>query len=718
MDSTAPGSSSRGTADPAPAHRIRLITVHGIGSQRAGGTAARWADALIHFAEAAGYRTTVLTADLREEPCIRIRLDPPARQDFPCPPATEVTVVEAHWADAFAEPSLSRVLRFLATIAPTLAVTQSILVLRQRTGLWPERGRGIVPAAGRVATLVAPLAAGILALGLAAPVLAVVLLLAAVVALVPVPAVRKALGRGLGWMSTTIGDAYLFVADPVSRAAMETRLVARLTDESGDGADPGSPWTTVVLAHSQGAAVAYRTLRRMPPERRPPLLVTVGSGLGRLDDVSLLRRFPGYLTPLYLLIVVTGAWAVRQWNSWSWLLLGVAVALTAVVWWRCLVTLDELTAHPDGALEGLDGVSWLDIQAVFDPVPNGPASLAGAGADYRYVRVAGEQSVVRDHVRYEWDWARTLPLVARRLGMGAPPGTEGPGTGGPAASQAPTPDDDRPPLAPQDWIGLGLRLLPPVAAAVAMVNTDLFALGLWVRVAGPDALDSLVGVVMVPLEGIAALLAATWPHSPEAETMLGVLLLGGLGLAGADLTRLVLSSLRDRETRRWLREGGLLGVDDGRWRPWRWVLAFLPVALTAAAVPALLIWRAEGPPWTPAQAVDAYLTAVAEGDAAALCAVTTGTLEELGRSDASCGRSGFPGIRHYCAEAREAVGQLSSGAVAVSGDGPERTVTVTWAPEPSPTCAAPGGGPVAVPERVVRAGEQWLVSAVGGPPVP
>ncbi|MGY1661600.1 hypothetical protein ACI78Q_10320 [Geodermatophilus sp. SYSU D00705] len=708
MDATVTGPSSR-DADAAAPHRIRLITVHGIGGQEAGGTAARWADALIRFAEAAEHRVTVLSADLRRDPCIRVRLDPPVRPGLPHPPTTEVTVVEAHWADAFAEPSLSRVLRFLATIAPTLAVTQSILVLRQRTGLWPQHAAGgFVPAAGRVATLVLPLAAGIVALGVAAPVLAVVLLAAAVVALVPVPTVRKALGRGLGWMSTTIGDAYLFVADPVSRAAMESRLEARLTEKAAQG-DPG---TTVVLAHSQGAAVAYRTLSRMPPERRPPHLVTVGSGLGRLDDVSLLRRFPRYLTPLYLLIVVTGAWAVRRWDSWSWLLLAVSVALTAVVWWRCLVALDRLTAGP---LEGLDGVAWLDIQAVFDPVPNGPAALEGGG-EYRYVRVAGEQSVVRDHVRYERDFARTLPLLAGRLGMGRPAGPGGPGTGARAAPTAPGTDDGRPPLALRDWVGLGLRLLPPVAAVVAAVQTDLFVLGLWAGVAGPDPLDSLIGLVMVPLGWIAGLLAATWPHSPAPETMLGVLLLALLGLAGADLTRRVLTWLRDRETRRWLRGGGLLGEDGGRWRPWRWVVAFVPVVLVAAAVPALLLWRAEGPPWTPQEAVDAYLTAVADGNAGALCAVTTGTIEQLGRSDAACARSGFPGVHRSCADAREAVGELPSGAVSLSGTGGERTVTVTWVPEPWPTCSATVPEPVPVPARVVRAGDAWLVSAVGGPP--
>ncbi len=711
---------SSGSHGGTGAVEVRVIVVHGIGSQKPGSTASRWADAIVRFTRAAGYQPVVREATLTGDPArVTVRL-PRRDDDAATTPTYDLVLEEAHWADSFAEPSLGRVVRFLLTIAPVLAITQSLTIWRTRAHVWPSGSRSTraTHATVHVAAMVAPLALGVVALGLAAPVIAVLLLLLLVASALPIAPVRQAVGKALGWLSTSIGDAYLFVADPVNRAAMEKCLADRLTESSSH--------PTVVLAHSQGAALAYRALRRLPADQRPTSLITVGSGVGRLHQVGLLQTIPWYLTPVFVAVVASAATGIALADRW-WTggLLLVAALLTLLAWRICASWLDE--ARPEELqwsrrrrwtatgrqemeqlrsnelLAPLAQMSWLDIWASFDPVPTGRASQDTGSirtGRYQLARVAGEQSLVRDHVRYDRDWDQTMPLVlARLLGHARTEPIDYAGVrprdGGPEQLE-------RIPLTSRDWWGLALRLLPLAAVGVALVLVDLFSLGQWLRTAPPGFLDGTVDAAFVPLRTAADFLDAVhWPLEARPQELLGVLALVGVGLAGSVLTRRVLGFLQRRETTAWLATAG-----PGRWSVWAWRAAFVPVALASVAIPAGLVVAHEHLHWTPQQTVEAYLTAVAEDDVAAICELTADDVID------GCGADGTGDLR-TCGDAREAVAALDEDAITVDG----RAVEISWDPETPPACDNAGHALV-VPTRVGTTGEpwrRWQVTAVGAP---
>ncbi len=695
---TAPGSAG----DDAGTQRVRLVVVHGIGQQAVGDTVGRWAQSLVRFAQEADYTADVPTAKLVDRPATTlVRLKPPAdnpRDD--APPTSEIAVVEAYWADAFAQPSLGRVLRFLLTVAPTLAVVQAIVLWRAPTSLGGPRWA--VAWAGRTATQLLPFLLVAAGLALAAPLVAALLLVLLVASAVPVPAVKRFVGRSLGWLTATIGDSYLFVADPVSRAAMVTRLAECLTATVHPHPD-----ATVVLAHSQGAAVAYRALSQLEESQRPAALITVGSGLGRLGDVGALRgRIPWYLTPLYVVAFsLLAAGLVTSSLPWTLVLVGCAGLVTAVAVLLCVPLQRDIKQ-----VRPIAGVRWLDVWAAVDPVPNGQPVNSGdpqPSPTYELHVVPGELSVVRDHVLYDRDWGQTWPLVFRRLldpsgdrqvgYVGVRPRTDGGG-----------------PFAPRDLVGLLLRAVPLASALYVATRVDLFELGLWLRSAVPDAVaEPVLAPVLAALTTASEVVARLTTRTVAPETLLAAGVLAGLGLLGSVLVRRTLSFLQSRETRRWLRARQ---SNDARWGKPRWALALVSTALVAALVPSLLLWKQEGMPWTPRQAVAAYLSALADDDVERLCAVTTGTIEELGRSDDACGEPGRPELVHVCEDAREAVAELAPEAVTVGQETSGQVeVAVSWGAESPPRCDSDESGQALTPTRLVAEGDRWLVSAVGAP---
>ena len=685
---------------------VRVIVVHGIGNQRVGATAARWADAFVRFGRAAGYVPDVSTAMLTDDPSrVTLRLEDPLRIPFRPRPTVAIAVEEAHWAESFAEPTLGRVLRFLLTVAPVLAITQTISIWRTRAGVGRRRG-AVVGSLVQSATVVGPLGLGIVLLGLAAPLVTVLLLLLLLGAALPIPAVRRVVGRGLGWLSASIGDAYLFVADPVNRAAMETRLADRLAETS---AHP-----TVVLAHSQGAALAYRALRKVPVHERPGSLVTVGSGIGRLHQVGLLRTIPWYLTPIFVAVAACASVGIAVAEPGPTTLLLLAAVLLAVVAWDiCRTWLDDARQEDSSMPPPLAGVTWLDIAARLDPVPNGPAT-AGAGAQgrYQFALVAGELSVVRDHVRYDLDWDQTLPLVLTRV---LDPAATEPL---PYVGVRPGPDGRRlaQPWVARDRWGLVLRCLPLLAAAAALREAELFRLGQWLQTAPPGWLESTVSAVLVPLRGLCDLLDHPVFRSPRPQTLLGIVAVLALGMGGSILTRRVLTFFQRRETVRWLGAGRLrpegATARDGRWTGWRWPAAFAGVALAAAVVPLLLAAWEERVHWTQEQAVEGYLRAIAEDDIHAQCQMTARPAEATGPLE-PCGSPGTEELLRTCGDARSAVGALPEDAVRIR----DAEVTITWAPEVPPSCDDPGRS-LLLPTRVEQVGEDWLVAEVSTPEDP
>jgi pimeloyl-ACP methyl ester carboxylesterase len=203
-----------------------------------------------------------------------------------------------------------------------------------------------------------------------------------VLAIFPIKALRDLVGAAQRVLASVVGDSFIFVTSPVQEAAIISKFQRDLR------------WLSercekvVVVAHSQGAAVAYKGLERLDWDGHMPeqvkLLVTLGSGLRKLVDLeqALERPAPGWED-------TRGSW--RSLNSRAWtviaLSLGVlgglvslflsvtnpwvsaltiALCLPALALW-----LGSIGVGRDEGPPPLSGVFWHDYYSSHDPVPNG-----------------------------------------------------------------------------------------------------------------------------------------------------------------------------------------------------------------------------------------------------------------------------------------------------------------------------------------------------------
>jgi hypothetical protein len=291
--------------DDGDRYDLGVLFVHGVGQQARGQTLTAWADPVIRW----------LQMWLRREPApgAEPELDPvevgpaelgPVPEDPAAPAQVELRVVaagraggppaarrwllaEAWWAEAFTLPRFRELAVWGFAVLPWTVVAHFAARLQRA---W--RGPGV---AARVARVLWQ------SLGL---LLAVGVLVVVVLGAVPIPWVRQLAVALQRLLSTSVGDSFVLVSSPTRGQAIVTRterdlrwLAARCR-------------RVAVVAHSQGAAIAHRALRRVPPgERKLASFVTVGSGQTKLVDLESLRDSDAaqevWLAPAGLVVMAT-----------------------------------------------------------------------------------------------------------------------------------------------------------------------------------------------------------------------------------------------------------------------------------------------------------------------------------------------------------------------------------------------------------------------------
>jgi hypothetical protein len=255
-----------------------------------------------------------------------------------------------------------------------------------------------------------------------------------VLAIPPIPSLRSALLRVQQTLADSVGDSYILLASPIQRAAIVSHVRRDLE------------WLLprcrriAVVAHSQGAAVAYDVLCTGVLEGRTrgdSLFITFGSGLSKLEEI---RRIIG---------------TRKRWFGW-WPILGLAILAAALDLLDVVEVLPAVASDKVGgaiaavfggflwlvgALEstrakqfdaddfapstrfGVDLV-WKDYYASRDPVPNGPL-LDECPGYLDSVEVHNLGSMMADHTAYWSNRDGFVARIARDLGdfAGAPLGT-------------------------------------------------------------------------------------------------------------------------------------------------------------------------------------------------------------------------------------------------------------------------------------------------------
>jgi hypothetical protein len=481
----------------APPERFRLgvLFVHGIGQQARGQTLvemgepiARWLRRWITAdhtdeTEIAGYGTAVSI----DRAVIVVGGASPSHVILTVgshEPPIRWLLAEAWWAESFHPARFGDLGRWGLIIGPWMVASHLYLVghrvrLSRRAIMkaWERHPMDaavllIVWAVGGLIGLAILIATAIISIAL--ELFAFALL---IVAFLPIPWLRGAILNFQRGLANGLGDSYVLVRSPFQFAAM-AETVRREATWLADRCDK-----VAVVAHSQGAAVAFEALRY--PEKRPrnlSQLVTFGQGLRKLralrtldaqayresapwfwwltaatavavlfavlispdalcEVVSCANRVPGgvgkVLTDASKGMLVAGgpsdtadvvaSFAAQVVSTWP-----LATAFVAAIAVICALQfgIAQSAKHREAEVErelgreledmGLGSAfQWTDIYASADPVPNGPLFQDEVEGKLEMHRVRNEGSTMLDHTSYWGNATQFVSLVALRLAEAA-----------------------------------------------------------------------------------------------------------------------------------------------------------------------------------------------------------------------------------------------------------------------------------------------------------
>jgi hypothetical protein len=295
-------------------------------------------------------------------------------------------LAESSWASLFTPPRFLGVARWIWKVSTCLLVLQFVIPMRRHwrrarrpAKSWHRR----LADGGMTVFYLLPMAVA----AMASVLLSLALLALAVAEKLPIPRIDQAVRWVAVKVSSVLGDSYMLAHCPVQFAAMRAQ-VAHDLQWMQDRCEK-----VVVVAHSQGAAIAHQVLK---DDRHGPgkvrAFVTIGQGISkfhllwRMDWDPEVRRAAWWSRTLVTTgLVLTGLPALgllaRHWSSTTVITrlaglpvivpvlaagfvfvgIGVIAAMRAICG-----DLEQSMALPDA------GFWWRDYYASADPVSNGP----------------------------------------------------------------------------------------------------------------------------------------------------------------------------------------------------------------------------------------------------------------------------------------------------------------------------------------------------------
>jgi hypothetical protein len=430
-----------------PDHKLGILFVHGIGEQREGDTLTSFGEPLIgwlrdwirgqgelSFREPVSKKNQerldqlgcradgveMITAELF--PSLRQSTDPPhtvadirmthgkdseqSRQSW--------LLAECWWGEQVQPPPVFTLLGWMFSRGPWIALAH----FAERAWRFSRRAPLPVDAsrAQRVGRVIASwktaawLPAALLFL-LSSISLQLFLLISAVVALIPIPSVRRYVSAVLQRATSILGDSYGLVANETQRAAILTRF-----SETVRWLEPRSE-KTVIIAHSQGAAVVGAAIDEgliKPPD----LLITFGAGLVKLLQLrqcEVCRRglllATGWIVPSLLaaiLLHVFMAFGADQDYSGLWLVTIALYLSAAFCTIAATIAWTETRVQTGTARE--ERGRWIDLYASSDPVPQDRLDVHLPNHEVVSSRIISRRSMLSDHTSY---WQNRPEFVTR-----------------------------------------------------------------------------------------------------------------------------------------------------------------------------------------------------------------------------------------------------------------------------------------------------------------
>jgi hypothetical protein len=424
---------------------LGILFVHGIGEQAKGDTLRqfgepmyRWIREWLNLSSTAETRASLRHVYLDGRGGPELPTLPKEMSDGESPANAQIQltrgsrsrtrwlITETHWAEDFAPPTVVQVARWTFGVIPWLALTQGVDALygaeaHQRGGLIQRWVRRALDSLSATVLLAVALPAAV--------VMEVVGIILIILALVPqlqrfVGGVQRLLGR-------SVGDSYTLLTSPMSLTSMITRIQGDL------GWVCKRAKTVVIVAHSQGAALAHRALRQEHPAN-VIRLITVGQAVGKLEALD----FVGSSMRLALWTsLLAGTFALGFSVLFFWLLpalasaqpawIGSVLTAASVATWIGILRFLALSLgfslrglnekHRDHLRLGqsIPRFEWHDLYGSVDPVSNGPM-FHEAEAGYVPKPIRNSANILRDHTQYLQNRDTFWPAVMSALPLSAP----------------------------------------------------------------------------------------------------------------------------------------------------------------------------------------------------------------------------------------------------------------------------------------------------------
>lgn len=394
-----------------PRADLGVLLVHGIGAQKKGETLVAFGEPLVGWLE----RWLVARRSDARVDCGPARLtgDEPAHVEVQVPlPDTAVAcrwlLAECWWAEEIRPPRFADVLVWAGEIAPAILIAHFLELARRAFDTTKDGGAsrwrvrafaGAFAVGARFALMVALL-----------PLLVAVLVACLVVALLPLPFLRKAARVIQSAVSSFLGDSFLLVRSPFQRAALTARLASDLE------------WLrrrsrrVVVVAHSQGAAIAHLAAERPGSVLADVPILGLGSGTGKLGLIAALAAQRGRAVVSWLIVpsllalayglymsvgLVAELWIVVLGSVWWEALLRAALGIALLVSFWAVLALPVLgllgvSLGPVAEVsppQSRDHPGDREFWAAADPVPS-------VSPRARATRVENRRSALTDHTTY------------------------------------------------------------------------------------------------------------------------------------------------------------------------------------------------------------------------------------------------------------------------------------------------------------------------------
>ncbi len=277
---------------PEPTPELGILLVHGIGQSRSSDTLVNFGEPLANWivdwvGGRDGAEVEIMDAVLgveAEDPRVpahtRVRITVPTANGQERE-TKEWLIAESWWAESFAAPSFAQLTNWAFKAIPwTLLFHFQRRFVTARNDIqnaWNSNPRRLWPFVTCVFRGMIEFASMLIALFLA-PLLLFVITALLVIGLIPIPRVRSIVGKLQRGLASTIGDSYALLGPKIGSSAIYGRVsrdLAWLSEQVEK---------TAVIAHSQGAAIAYRAVTR-DSSNKCRLLITFGAGIRKLMQI-------------------------------------------------------------------------------------------------------------------------------------------------------------------------------------------------------------------------------------------------------------------------------------------------------------------------------------------------------------------------------------------------------------------------------------------------